>query len=394
MLPSSSSTSNSKVSRSRHGLAQTRLRRRAFSIILWTLTASIAIDAVVGLVFRLPADVRNQGSALQNYFDYGRSIEGKLRRLVGRTSAGDAPIVGAGWLLHECDEERTLPPDKSGFDMYGMSFTSKIADQMERLDPGIAIRRFGGPGAPPNHSYACFLRRFEANRALAPVQILGVLASSVRRMETISGLTTSFEGPAPFTYPRYSLAKSGKLEGHMPAIMSEDDLRSSLADPQKWREFEADLAANDYFYSRSTFKSDFFDYSVMARMIRRAWGQRVVNDRTSALRPTEEFSGGPDIIPVLRAILIDFARKARERGTRPFVILIEDRGYGGTVSAPTTPTLASNGIEFISTSTIVAPSDSSNFVADGHFTSTAFATIAQAVLTSVGRAPATASSGQ
>jgi len=99
-------------------------------------------------------------------------------------------------------------------------------------------------------------------------------------------------------------------------------------------------------------------------------------------------------MPVLRAILVDFARKARRRGTRPLVILIEDRGYGGTVSAPTIPTLRANGIEFISTSSIVAPSDSGNFVADGHFTSTAFAKIAQAVLKLVGSAPVTDSSGQ
>jgi len=382
------------MNRPSRSIAQTRFRRRVLTVVLWTIAASIGIDGLVGLVFRLPADVQNQGSALQNYFDYGRSIEGKLRRLVGETSALDAPIVKAGWLSSECDTEQLLPPDKLGIDVYGMSFTNKIADEVERLNPGIVIRRFAGPGAPPNHSYACFLRRFEANRTLAPVQILGVLASSVRRMETISGLTTSFEGPTPFTYPRYSLTKTGYLEGHMPTITSEDDLRFALADPRKWSEFEGDLAVNDYFYSRSTFNSDFLDHSVIARMIRRAWGQRVVNDRTNALRPTEGFSGAPDIMPVLRAILVDFARKARRRGTRPLVILIEDRGYGGTVSAPTIPTLRANGIEFISTSSIVAPSDSGNFVADGHFTSTAFAKIAQAVLKLVGSAPVTDSSGQ
>jgi hypothetical protein len=387
MLPSSSYTSSSDPIRSRRRSGHARLRRRVFGALSWTLVASILIDLAVGFAFRLPSDPRSEGSALQNYFEYGRSIEGKLRRLVGKMPDGDWPIVRAGWLPRECDVETASRPDKRAFDIYGMSFTNLIADHMERLDPGLASRQFGGPAAPPNHSFACFLRRFAANRQLAPVQIMGVLASSVRRMQTVSGLTTSFESPMPFTYPRYSLTQESRLEGRAPSIMSEADLRSALDVPRKWRAFEEDLAANDYFYSRAVFKADAFDHSVMARMIRRAWGQRILSQRTDALRPKDGFSGAPDIVPVLRAMLLDFARKARERGSRPIVILIEDRGYGDTISVPVVPTLRANGIEFISTSTIVAPNDSGNFVADGHFTSAAFEKIARAVLSSLDRDP-------
>jgi hypothetical protein len=363
---------------------------RVFGVLSWTLAASILIDVAVGYAFRLPADPRSAGSVLQNYFDYGRSIEGKLRRLVGKTQDGDAPIVRAGWLSRECDVESTSRRDKLSFDIYGMSFTNIIADQMERLDPRLAGRRFGGPAAPPNHSFACFSRRLAADRALAPIQIIGVLASSVRRMETITGLTTSFESPMPFTYPRYSLTGEGHLEGRMPSIGSEEDLRSALDDARKWRVFEDDVAAADYFYSRAVFRADALDHSVMARMIRRAWGQRVVNERTDALRTKDGFSGARDIMPVLREMLLEFALKARERGTHPIVILIEDRGYGGTISAPVVPLLRANGIEFISTSAIVAPDDSGSFVADGHFTSAAFEKIARAVLNSLGREALTA----
>jgi hypothetical protein len=364
-----------------------RLRRRVFAVLSWTLAASILIDVAVGYAFRLPADPRSTGSPLQNYFDYGRSIEGKLRRLVGKTPEGDAPIVKSGWLSRECDVPSTFERDQPSFDIYGMSFTNHIADEMERLEPGLAGRRFGGPAAPPNHSFACFLRRLAGNRTLAPVQIIGVLASSVRRMETISGLTTSFESPMPFTYPRYSLTDEGRLEGRMPSIRSEDDLRSALDDPRKWRAFENDLAAADYFYSRAVFRADILDHSVMARMLRRAWGQRMVNERTDALRTKDGFSGAPDIMPVLREMLLDFAAKARERGARPIVILIEDRGYGGTISAPVVPMLRANAIDFISTSAIVAPDDSGNFVADGHFTSGGFEKIARAVLKVLGPTP-------
>ena len=165
------------------------------------------------------------------YFQFGVD---SIPPAIGPCAASPAPIVGAGWPGQECDVGTAPVPSKIGFDIYGMSFTNRIADEMERLDNELASQRFGGPAAPPNHSYACFLRRFAENRTLAPVQIIGVLASSVRRMETVTGLTTSFEGPMPFTYPRYSLTHDGHLEGRMPSIRTEDDLRSALADPQKW----------------------------------------------------------------------------------------------------------------------------------------------------------------
>jgi hypothetical protein len=374
--------------------AQERLRKRVIGVLLWTLTATIFIDVAVGFVFRLPSDPRVAGTALQNYFDYGRSIEGKLRRLVGMTPGSAAPIVEAGWLAKECDIGTTSVPGKIGFDIYGMSFTNQIADHMEGLDNELASTRFGGPAAPPNHSYACFLRRVAENRTLAPVQIIGILASSVRRMVTISGLTTSFEGPMPFTYPRYALTRDGQLEGRMSSISTEDDLRSALGDPQKWRAFKEDLSAADFFYSKAIFEEDAFDRSVVARMIRRALGQRVINSRTDALQTKTGFSGAPEIMTVLRAMLLDFAHKARERGSRPIVILIEDRGYGGTISTRLVPTLQESGIEFVSTSTLVAANDSGNFVADGHFTPRAFDKIAQSVVKLLRREPRVQSSAQ
>ena len=384
MRPPSSSTSSSEPPGVVRQYGRDRLRSRVFVALLWTIAGLIVIDIAVGLAFRMPADARKEGSSLQNYFNYGRSIEGKLRYLVGRTPEEDAPIVKAGWLLQECESERSLPAGKMGFDIYGMSFTGYIADEMTALDPQLASRQFGGPAAPPNHTYACFLRRLQAKRDLAPIQIVGVLASSVRRMETISGLTTSFESPMPFSYPRYSLNQDGRLSGHMPSIESANDLRAALNNSGKWHEFEQDLARNDYFYSRPVFKADLLDHSVIARMIRRAWGQRVLNERTDALGATNGFSGAPNIPAVLGAMLVDFAKEARERGTRPVVLLIEDRGYGESLSRVTAPTLRANDVEFLATSTIVSPNDSANFVGDGHFTPAAFEKIANAVLKLLG----------
>jgi hypothetical protein len=349
MRQSSSSTSSSEQARSEQLKGRIRFRKRILFILLWMIAALTLIDLAVGSAFRLPTDLRTEPSSLQSYFDYGRSVEGKLRHDVGSSPEMDAPILKAGWLAKECDVATSIPSGKLGIDIYGMSFSNHIADHMERLDSGVAIHRFGGPAAPPNHSYACFSRRVESGLDRAPIQILGILASSLRRMETISGLTTSFEGPQPFTYPRYSLDSEGHLVGHFPTITTQNELRAALADATKWDAFLDDLATNDAFFVRSVVQADIFDHSAIARMIRRAWGQRVLRDRTTALQTTEGFSSASDVAPVLRAILIDFADKARKAGERPIVILIEDRGYGHSLSAVATPTLRANQIDFVST---------------------------------------------
>jgi hypothetical protein len=347
--------------------------------------ALAVIDAIIGLEFRMPADPQANPSALQRYFDYGRSIEGKLRRMVGRTSAQDAPIVAAGWLGEECDVDSKELRGKLVFDIYGMSFTNQIADGMEASDPGLASQRFGGPAAPPSHSYACFTRRVSGRRHVAPIQIIGVLASSVPRMRTLSGLTTSFEAPEPFTYPRYTLGTDGRLQAELPSITSRSELHAALAEPQLWHTFVAQLRNDDGFYAERVFKADIFDHSVLGRLLRRAWGQRTLRQRTDALRPQQDFEGAPDIVSTLGAMLLDFSEKARAADSRPVVILLEDRGYGRTLAAMLTHALRDNSIDFVATSTIVSASDSANFLPDGHFTPVANEKVAAAVLAVLGR---------
>jgi hypothetical protein len=337
------------------------------------------MDFVIGLGFGMPADPRADPSALQRYFDYGRSIEGKLRRMVGSTPEQDAAIVASGWLSEECDIDTKELPDKLVFDIYGMSFTNQIAEKLETFDPGLASQRFGGPAAPPSHSYACFRRRIDDRRHVAPIQIIGVLASSVPRMETMSGLTTSFESPEPFTYPRYSLRIDGRLHAEMPLITSRSDLHAALADPQLWHAFVAQLRNHDTFYAEHVFKADLLDHSVLGRLLRRAWGQRTLRERTNALRPEQ------DIAPTLSAMLLDFREKAWACDSRTVIILLEDRGYNRTLSAILSRTLRENSMDFVATSAIVPPSDSANFLPDGHFTAAANEKIAQAVLAVLGR---------
>jgi hypothetical protein len=360
--------------------------RALWEAVFWTTISLFFLDAAIGFAFRAPANALQVPSSMQAYFEYGRSIEGKLRREVGPTPEQDALIVRAGWIPNDCDIPTSTPDGKLGFDIYGMSFSNQIALELERLDPKLSSQRFAGPAAPPSHSYACFIRRVETNQSRAPIQILGILASSIPRMETITGLTTSFENPQPFTYPRYFVAAdNGHLVAYTPSIMSQHDLRAALAVPERWQGFLNELVTHDAFYDRPIFRADVFDRSVLARMLRRAWGQHFIRSRTASLRASDNFSGVPDIAPVLRAMLLDFVDKVRATGGRPIVVLIEDQGYGRALSALAAPVLSANHIEFVATSLIVSPDDPGNFLRDGHFVPKANEKIARAVLDVLGR---------
>ncbi|WP_404713112.1 hypothetical protein [Sphingomonas sp. MMS24-J13] len=347
-------------------LGHRRMAIQVLAVLGWTLLALIALDAACGLIARPPRDPQKAGNALQVYFNYGTSIEAKLRRQLGATPGREASILKAGWLSGECATRR-IEPDPRGVSIYGMSFSNHVADQLALLDPKLPIARFAGPGAPPNHSYACFLRRNEAGIDGNGTQILGILASSLRRMETLSGASTTFEQPQPFAYPRFVL-RNGTLMRIDPAIDDAAGLRRLLSDHHAWTRYIADLTRSDRFASPFMANHDLVDASVLLRMVRRAWGQRELNDRTAALRgPTGRFEGAPDLVPTLQAIVTDFARRARARGQRPIVLLFEDRGYDGVLRDTMVPTLAANQIPYILSADIIPATDASVFLPDGHF---------------------------
>ena len=120
-------------------------------------------------------------------------------------------------------------------------------------------------------------------------------------------------------------------------------------------------------------------------MLRRAWGQRALRNRTASLHPEAGFDGAPELTAVLRSILIDFARRARAAGQLPIVVLIEERGYGGVLPALLGSTLRENQIEFVATGDIASTDNPHNFVPDGHSTTPVFVEIARAILHIINR---------
>lgn len=377
MSPPSSSTSSSDAGPRPGG------PRDAARAAAWTLLALVALDLAIGRAFP-PVDPRSgePGGRLRQYFNYGWSVEAKLRRLVGPSEAESAPIVAAGWLAEPVVDAFPSRPRAgddalAGLSIYGMSFSNRVGEELSALEPRRRVRLLAGPAAPPSHSFALYERDRGAD---SEVVVLAVLASSVHAMQTTTGLTWQFEAPAPYTYPTYWVDRAGTLRSEPPRIDRPDELRAALSDPARWAGYLADLRARDGGYSDLLVPAGPLDHSTLARLARRAVAQAHQARLTGRIRDGDAFRADSGPIVTLRAMSEEFAASARRVGKRPVLLLIEDQGYGGSLERSLGPTLRSIGLPYLATHAICPATDPRNFVADGHFTPECDRKVAAALL--------------
>jgi hypothetical protein len=354
----------------------TRRRRESLVVSLWMLAWLIAIDIGVNLAFS-PKGNQLPGPGLQRYFEYGRSIEGKL----ARGAATQNPILSAGWINPE--ELKKLPDrPRDGADVlvatYGQSFTMNAVLAAAALDTRMTVRAVGGPGAPPNHSYAAYVVDVPLRKA--DVVVFGVLSSTIGQMGSLSGLISMFENPAPFTYPRYRL-DGGRLVGEQPVIGSEAAFRSALdSRSEEWRRFKQQLRHSDRGYSRVTFDDSFADSSSIVRLLRRGWVAHRQSYDEGVYVPGKGFDPEAEDVKVLQALLVDLAQQTRLRGERLIVLLLHTKGHGDHLHAVLEGTLKKARIEYVSTHSHFSANDPGNFVRDGHYTDTANGKLSKALL--------------
>ncbi|MBD0344374.1 MAG: hypothetical protein ICV63_05980 [Coleofasciculus sp. Co-bin14] len=349
---------------------------------LWILFFLVMFDVSINLRFPYPSGPRvTSPGQLNTYFEYGRSVEGKLTRMIGATDESSVLLAQAGWLDPESWKKLNLPVNRPpGKDlliaMYGMSFSHHVGEAMESMDSKLAVRAIGGPAAPPNHSFAAY--NLDRGNHQADVVILGVLASSVKALRTLNGMTWQFEGPAPYTYPRYFL-EGGKLKAIWPKVQSLAQLRTAFHNKQQWDAFVTQMQAQDEFYNSFLFDHNWLDNSALVRMIRRAWAQRHQMTISNEVHSSAGFNAESEI-SVLRAMVSDFAVTAKRDGKLPIVLVINDRGYDDHLFRALKPTLEKDSIPYVSTHSIAPATDVRNFIGDGHFVESANKSIAEAVL--------------
>ena len=386
------STARPPMTAARLRRARRRLRaRHAAAVAGWTLACLAAFDVAANRLFPPPpVDVKPEQVprfAIRSYLDYGRSTEGKLARMVAPTDAKSAPLVPVGWVDDGAAHPNVIGPrgtPRLTVAFFGMSFSNHVAHALaDRVDPTVRAVLYAGPSAPPNHSFAQYTaaRRLPA-APKADVVVFGILASSVKGMTTMTGLTWMFESPAPYCYPRYTLDAAGRLVETWPTIRTEADLRAALADPAKLAAFRADLAAHDRFYDPFAFRANVLDRSALARLVRRAWADRNVTDGSASVdRPKLGFDPtDPEVGPPLRAMCRQFAATARADGRRPVVLLIQDQGSKDDLDQLLARSLDDDGIPRVSTTADVATDDRTNFIPDGHFTPAADDRVARRLL--------------
>jgi hypothetical protein len=349
---------------------------------LWIFFFVVVFDVLINFLFPYPSDphVTSPGQ-LKTYFEYGRSVEGKLSRMVGPTDEASSSLAQAGWLDPQLWKKLNLPVSRPpGKDLliaiYGMSFSNHVGEAMEAMDSRLAIRAIAGPAGPPNYAFAAY--NLDRGKHQADVVILGLLASSVKAVRTLNGMTWQFEGPAPYTYPRY-FVEDGKLKATWPTILSLAQLRAALQDKSQWDAFVTQLREHDGFFNSFLFEHNWLDNSAIVRMIRRAWAQRHQTTITNQIHSPTGFNEETEI-PVLRAMVAEFAATAKADGKRPIVLVLNDRGYDDHLFQALKPTLESASIPYVSTHNIAPATDIRNFVGDGHFTTSANKLIAEAVL--------------
>jgi hypothetical protein len=346
------------------GLLKTILLGRSAKIVLWVVVWLMLADVAVNVAFRSRAA---KESSLGRYFEYGRSVEGKLASAITEERKKGS-ILSAGWidpeLLKSVSSER-----KEGTDLtvavYGQSFSMHAANAAVAMDGKITLRGFGGPGAPPNHSFA----GYEADTPFrkADVVVFGVLSSSVPDMGSMTGLIWHFENPAPFTFPRYRLNGS-QLTEEQPLIRSETQFRQAFGQQTpEWHQFKAQLKKSDRGYDWFTFDASAADRSAIVRLVRRGWVahheayDRGVYDAQAGFNPDAED------VKVLKAMLVDLQRRTQARGERLIVLLLHTRGHSDHLAQAVEPTLKAAKIDYISTHTLFSANDPTNFLPDGHY---------------------------
>ena len=341
----------------------------------------LLFEIIVNSLYPYPQDPQNTSpGTLKHYFDYGNSTEGKVRRQLGTSNDNSAPIAQAGWFNSENWQKQPNKPQTKQdkfVAIYGMSFTNDVAKAINKINPGITIRRIDGPTAPPNHSFAAY--SLDRGNHQADIVIWGILASSVQGLDAMSGMTWGAEVIAPFTFPKYYLEQN-RLKAIWPKIDSLEGLRFAKQDEAKWQAFVTQLQNHDNFYNQFSFQQNLLDSSAIARMIRRAWTQNDKSQKRNQVHTSEGFNQRWEGMAVLNQMIKEIGDVTKADGELPIKLIIKDRGYDNHLFEAIQSTLNKHSIAYVSTHEIVPASDMTNFVSDGHFTQEANQKIGQQVL--------------
>ncbi len=356
-------------------------RKPVFSSpFLWIFGYLCAIDISINLLFPYPTDPRNiTPSRLQQFFEYGRSTEGKYARMTRPTNDASAAIVASGWL--ESDTEFFLTDtmhraNKPIVTIYGMSHAGDLARALSEVDTLIAVRYVGAPGAVVSWAFAAY--SIDTNRVHSAIAVLAVMTDGIPFITTTSGEAMSWWFPYPYTYPRYYIS-AGELLEVRPPFMSVSGYREYFYDQQKWSQYRMWLQCNDRYYDPLLFQMNILDKSSLCRLLRRSYASITRRSKEAYVFDGQVFNTASEDVKLLRALVSEFARSARASATIPVVYIVNSMKTDNSLYALLAPLLSTESIAFLNSETVCASEDPEYFTSDGHFTTSANMRLATAM---------------
>lgn len=364
------STSSSEI---RRGLGRQWRFTPLLAIIGWAIAGLAAIDILVGLAFRYPTDPTTPPSRLQSFFEYGRSTESSLKRMTRPDASQSAPITLSGWYepLSVTEVERqpgttASRASKPIITIYGGSHSVRLANALGRVSQDLAWRSVGAPGATSNWSYGAFLRDRDGVGKSEAV-VLTFNTNLLPAITSFSPAMWNFDSPMPYAADRFYL-KNGQLKVIPPPYGSFKEYQRTLSNPQKWSQVVSFFARNDPLFSSLTFRSNILENSALIRIMRRAYNTRRHKEIEQAVFSRTEFNPESEAIQVARAIIGDFATRARAEGKTPVIFLVNDFGYSDVLFRALKPALDADAVPYISSHDFISPNDPNGYLPDSHFT--------------------------
>lgn len=357
--------------------------RKTLTVFSLTIALLILLDVVVAITLSFLDRTGRVGSLVQ-YFEYGRSVPGKLAKWEAEPNRRDnlytfawrPDIVARSAELFAAEPEGAEPVIRT----YGMSFVNDILSETLAQRPDLTWDRHSGPQSPPNFTYALF-EEDRANRRAGDIVVLGVLSSSLHGMAAHSNSTTAFEQPAPFTYPIYIPDDANGIQRVEPLVTSVEEQRALASDPELASEWRAHLKQYDAFYGPENFGLPILDKSPFARLARRSIAISAIEKDRARVLDEDPYP----IYEVLKRMIRDFARTAREDGQTPVVMLVQSRDQrDADLLAITRDTLEADNIPYFATAEHYDPRNPAGFLADGHYADSVNRTFATAFIDLLG----------
>lgn len=341
-------------------------RGRAGLVALCTLAGLVAIDAGVNVAFAYPDDPKITGTdQVTAYFEYGRSIEGKLARITRADPEQTAPITLAGW--YQPIKSNMIGGEKGGpiVTFYGMSHSVRLAEALVRTTHRYESRSVGAPGATVNWSYGAFQRDNQPPRG--KVAVLSLMTANAPMVTTMTAMTWNSAFPMPYTADRYVMQRD-QLRAEPLPFDSFPGYVAAFKDPQRWAAARAAFKQHDAYYNDFMFRGSVLDQSASFRLLRRAYGLHLERTGRSRVMDQKQFLPGTEEVQLLNAIIRSFADQARARGVVPVVYIVNNYGYSTMLYDALAGTLARCDIPYLSSHTVVSPADPRGYLPDSHFT--------------------------